>query len=557
VTRKNFPGWDTRQWIILAAAIRILASFTRVGWHYPDEWYQTVEFSRLLLGQSATHTHEMSLHLRNLSWPLALCLPLKLASVIAPHWTHLRLIACQLFAGAIDLMSLWAFARLARGFNPLWRHLGFALLILPWFRVQDSVSLGAEHIAVCLIWITLALMDEKRWWAAGILAMGIFSVKYPAGLITAGFSITIFVRAALSGDWKPAIQFFIGLLLGLGLFGAGDWIFYGRPWESVWMYLQFNVFTTSALKAFGAQGPGVYADFFGSRWLHVLFPLGLGMLVTAVLALALDLKKIEPWAWASIFYLLGHLLVTHREARFMVPLEALLLWGALKWCNENQKSGVFGGPRGSLVLKLGLSVVFVANLPLFLKASLAETGTLNSSYFHVDALLRDNPGTCAVISQRMLNSLLLPGEGNQSAKPTFGYFTAERRQPTYPQAETRTLAWYLKFPQCAPSDPVLLLVDHPDVTWVEKGCRLQKSGLLEILPPSLWVAALRRGWVSGPWYVCPSSVLVEFKNQVQEDPFMHNLSRFPSLPPFGINTDQLAEFRDQHSSAPICHWTCM
>jgi hypothetical protein len=539
--------------------VRIVAAFTRVNWHYPDEWYQTVEFSRLLLGQTATYSHEMSRHLRNLSWPLALCIPLKLADWIAPHWTHLRLIFAQLFSGGLDLLAIWSFSRLSKKWNPLWRNIGFALLVLPWFQVQDSVSLGIEHLSVCVIWITLALIESESFFSAGILAIGIFAAKYPAGLVTAGLSIAFAIK--YRSQSKSVFRFSAGLLAGVLIFGIPDWIFYGRPWESFWMYLQYNVLTSAGSEAFGAQSVFAYFDFFQSRWLHVLAPLGIAFVLAGGAGLFRDLKRVEPWAWAFAAYLIGHLLISHREPRFMFPAEALLLWGALKYLAEKYPDW-----HPKKWMKIGFAFVFLANLPLFLKAGLAETGTLNSSYFSIDQHLRETPNVCAVISQRLLNSLLIPGNteltssppsssSSSVGKPAYAYFTAIRRLPTFPQTKTQILAWYSELPHCSASDSVLLLVDHPDVTWVEKGCKLQRSGVLQILPQSLWLPVLRRGWVSGPWYACQSAILSEFSNPVQEDTFIHELPKIASLPPLGASTEEIVSIGKNARSAH-CKWAC-
>jgi hypothetical protein len=549
--------FEVRHWLVLAALVRILASFTRVNWHYPDEWYQTIEFTRLLLGKSAIYTHETALHMRNLSWPAALMIPEWVAQTLSPKWTQFRLFCAQLFAGMLDLAAIWAFARLSRTWSGRWRAVGFALLIFPWFRVQDSVSIGAEHIADCLIWLALWALsekDSKRFgtWAmtsAGLLSVAIFAVKYPAGLVSLGLAIGVLICAARERRAKPLLCYVAGLLLGAAAFGAADWQNYGRPWESLWMYLQYNVLTDAGVTAFGRQSAMQYFDFFQSRWLHALLPFGLAFAFFGSLAVARGLKKWEPWALAFLAYFLGHLAISHREERFMYPAEVLLLWGALKYLTETRRE--WSPPRW-------LTVVFAAsaliNAPLFLKAVFGETGTLNSTYFEVDQRLQENPKTCAVITQHLLSSFLIPGE--PSASPVFGVFHAERRRPTFPQAQTATLGWYGDAPICSPDQAVLLHVDRPDVAWVENGCKLQQSGLLELLPQSLWVPFLRRGWVSGPWYACSASILDKFTKQSAERPFMSAFARFSELPPLGMSKEQLGEFRDRYAPRVVCKETC-
>ncbi len=545
---RKITRWETKQWLILACALRLIASYTRVNWHYPDEWYQTVEFSRLLMGRSANYTHEMGLHLRNLTWPLMLCIPLKLADWIAPHWTHLRLILAHLLAATLDLAAIWSFARLSKRWSAIWKNLGFALLILPWFQVQDGVSLGIEHVCVCLIWITLACIQAESLFLAGIFALGIFAAKYPAGLVTAGFSVALVIRYRSTP--KSILRYVYGLLVGVLIFGVADWIFYGRPWESLWMYLQYNVLTSAATAAFGKQGLSAYFDFFQSRWLHVLLPVGLIFAVTGVAGFFKDLRRAQPWALAFFAYLLGHFLISHREARFMFPAEALLLWGALKYCAEN-----FPAWRPAKWVKVAFLFAFLLNFPSFLKATIAETGTLNSSYFGIDQHLEDTLNVCAVITQREINSLLIPGSDLETG-PAYAYFNAIRRLPTFQQARLHALAWYSRTGHCQSNDQVLLLIDQPDVSWVENGCRLQRSGILEILPQSLWLPILRRGWMSGPWYACPAAILSAFTEPVVEQPFIQELPKIAQLPALGTSAQELVEIGKPSSHSVSCKWTC-
>lgn len=547
--RRNLSAKD---WIILATVIRVIAAFTRVNWHYPDEWYQTVEFAQLILGRSAIYSHEMGLHLRNLSWPLVLSLPLVFSNFLAPHWTQLRLIASQLLAGGFDLLALFAFARLSRHWTSgtsetsLWRNLGFALLILPWFRVQDSVSLGAEHISACLIWIALAALESGSFFLAGLLSVAIFSVKYPAGLVGLGLGLALFASGVRDKKFQPFVRFSAGTVLGLVVFGIPDWLIYGRPWESLWMYLQYNVFTGAGTTTFGRQSLYPYFDFLRSRWLRVLFPFGVLLLVGGIAATVRDLKKLKPWAWAFFTYFLGHLLISHREARFMWPAETLLLWGVLQYGEER-----FRDWKPVRWVKVLAVIIFIANLPLFLKATIGESGTLNPNYFEVDQRLSENHPSCAIISQRALNSFLIPTDA-----PAVAYFGAERRIPTFAQAETKPLAWFGQAPRCKEGDSILLLVDRPDVGWIGSGCKLQTSGILEILPQPLWETFLHRGWVSGPWYACPPTTLSHFKNQSEESPLVQRFKRFESLPPLGTSERDLIAFGLEHDPSHQCRWTC-
>ena len=88
---------------------------------------------------------------------------------------------------------------------------------------------------------------------------------------------------ALSLARTGVLRFSAGVLAGLVVFGAADWHYYGRPWESLWMYLQYNVFTGTSASFFGSQPVSVYAEFFTWRWARypILAPAGIALAIAA------------------------------------------------------------------------------------------------------------------------------------------------------------------------------------------------------------------------------------------------------------------------------------
>jgi hypothetical protein len=123
-------------WILAAAVFRLITSGTRSVFHHPDEWYQTVEFGNLLANGIISHTQEVSLHMRNMTWPWILSWPLTLARWISPDLVYLRVFVVQFSAGLANLAMIWGWwtlidsARKKREIPLLWQHFAMAIPVL-------------------------------------------------------------------------------------------------------------------------------------------------------------------------------------------------------------------------------------------------------------------------------------------------------------------------------------------------------------------------------------------------------------------------------------------
>lgn len=529
-------GQELRSWFLLALTLRIIAAWTHASWHQPDEWFQTVEFGNLLANGFMTHSQEVELHLRNLSWPALLALPLWLARWLTPDWIHLRVFLVQLFTGLLDLAMLWGFWQCLSRFrlSRAWQHLALAIWILPWVMLNDSVRPSAEHLAAVATWVCLGLLARGRLGWAGFFCVMIAAMKYPAGLVSLGVAVSV-LASEKSG--RPRARFALGLAAGFLAGGAADWVVYGRPWESLWMYLQYNVASGASARAFGSQSVAVYFTFFRYRWFRSLLPLGLALAPAGAVGLARGLRRLEPWALGFAFYLIPHLVIAHKEGRFMAPIDGLWVFAAIPVLAEACSRA---GARTRAWLRRLAVTTAVLNGVFLLGSLWGDTWKMNGTYFDQSWLRRSfAPDACAILTQRMPISVLYPWrDPRRVPEPALGYFDREQA------AGSRVLAWAERAgPEASCRGPWLVHLERPDASWErERGCELLPSGVLSGL--------LARGWMRGPWYRCPPSVRAAFREELTERPLSHAIPRFATLPS-GSEAVQLFTPR-----APACRWLC-
>ncbi|MGZ3708465.1 MAG: hypothetical protein ACXWPM_06540 [Bdellovibrionota bacterium] len=518
-------------WILLSLAFKLVVSRTHLGWNHPDEWFQTVEFANLFVNGRMTWVQETDLHLRNLTLPMVLTIPLYLAKWIAPTSVALRIYLVHLYTGILDLGVLWGMSRFVRSWERRWQHIAYALVVLPFFAVGDSVRAGGEHYSAIAAWVALGLLADRRLHLAGVATVLIAAVKYPAGLFSAGIALGVLFQNR--HEPKVILRFAAGVALGLVLFGIPDWIIYGRPWESLWMYLQYNLFTGLAVKTFGAQPLREYWEFLGSRWMGTLAPWGIPLAGFAFLGILPAIGAGEPWAYAAVPYLVPHLMVTHKEGRFLAPLEPFLIWAAVSGLRAWLPKIPLRRARVP-ALRLVAGAFLAVNAVLVVRILWGELYRTAWIYTEVTSKLQNSPDTCAVITvDRRLPSSYYPRVAN------LAIFVAERDPSSLAQAKTNPLVWSEHLPSCTPDQKILLQVGRVDDAWNAKGCELLPSGILKILPRERWEWAVQNHVSGSVWYRCPSSVTALFARQSVEHPFVTSLTRLAALPPIGTTSDQI------------------
>lgn len=299
-------------------------AWNQFGWHHPDEWFQTVEFARFWAEGAMSGSQEVFWHLRNQSLPLLLAPLLKLFDD-----PPLRLAALQTVAGLsvlpwLGFVHAWtrnrAWPQSARLFTLLTVAFGF-------FLFRDSIRPSSENFSsACLaamLWaFELGRLGSSAFWAVAAVAM-----RYPSALAVMGFALAAIAgnqkqRSLLRDAWKPLLS---GTVVACVVFGLPDAWVYGRPWESFYMFIMYNVVSDLATSRFGAQSWEVYLKIGGlPGTLAVLAGvLGIGTLAWR--------ERRSPWMAAWVCYVIGHLAVEHKETRFMFPILPLVAlgWGAL------------------------------------------------------------------------------------------------------------------------------------------------------------------------------------------------------------------------------------
>jgi hypothetical protein len=538
------------RWALIALALRLVAAFTRLRWNHPDEWYQTVEYGNYLVNGTMVYTGELALHMRNMLWPFFLALPLEIASIIDADSVLVRAASVQVFTAILSLGALWGWRQVVLElahrelFPAHWVNFAMWLMVWPWFMSGDMVRPSQENLSGIAVWVALGLCVRGSFAMAGFVAIAAAAFKFPSGLFAAGLFAAFALRSARSRDWKPFARFVAGLAVGLAVLGLPDLLVYGRPWESLWMHFQYNVLTRMSAERFGEQSAWVYAHFLMSHWLGVLAPLGIALAAAFLPGAFRGLSRLEPWAFALAAYLAGHLLIAHKEERFMIPVEMLLALGG--WLGLGLLFARWRWPGGApwLMSKAGKLLIYLLllpNLSLHARQLWGFTWTADGTYFEIGKHLREAPSTCAIVSVRKPLATTLPWHFPEKApEPALAYFPMDKRASSHAQAGTKPAIWIERQPACGPQSIALLHLHKPDKAWeTERGCTLLASGALSAAPSKFWPLLVERDLASGTWYRCPSAALAAFTRQETRVILARRVRKLEQLPPRDVSGAEL------------------
>ncbi|MEO5968892.1 MAG: hypothetical protein ABIQ95_03110 [Bdellovibrionia bacterium] len=553
---QTLPIWS---WLLFALTTRILASVTHSHWFHPDEWCQTFEPANIIAHGFGVHSQEIGLHLRNLTWPTLLAGVLKVTHSLSPSSIDLRVFGTNLLSGLLDLLILWGWIQLlkkdpiARTLSTRAKNWSLALLLLPWFTIYEAVSPRAEHLSEIAFWAALGCIVNGYWLLGGFASIAIAAFRYPSILLSATiFCFVLFKSRA------TFVRFLAGATIGTIAFGAADMVIYGRPWESFWMYLQYNIFTGSGTQVFGKKGIEEYLEVFSWNWrtYPILLPLGFTLLMSSFYGFWRGMRQTQLWALCLLVYMIGHLLVPHKEGRFMIPIETLLMWAAFLGASMFQW-------RWRKLLWSSLILSVIANCFIFLHALRADLWKEHGTYRELGSHLKSTPGVCAVLAAGEISSIMMPFDEPTSApSPAFGSLSLELDRRGYTEMHNSEIIWFEHAPRCSPnssvnrnSDPntrqrILLHTHRLHAGWTDEGCTLLPSGLLRHFPKFTQDWILQQGYKSSSWYDCPTSILNYFGKQRIHQIYSNKFNRIKSLPGLGTTARELEDLGHQTSPPP-------
>ena len=333
-------------------------AFTNYTYQQPDEWYQSLDLANFFVN-GWTYGDGAYTHHRNLSVPLLLSLPMALLKIFALNHPYLVFTCAKLFTGLLNLVVLWGMHRLwcqddqqyKSAYKILW-----VVFSLTLFSLEESVRSSLEHYSALAFWAMLGSSTLAS--PIALVAVGFFAVmtgitRYPSGILGVVYLICIFWSYLRRREYKPVALVSGGVVLGLVLGFLGDFLVYGRWYESLFMYLQYNLFSGLASLYFGEQSSLEYLTYVWKQF----FPYYILFLPFFVFGLGKGLKEgiiqKKPWVITFLTGIGLHSLPAHKEPRFMSAFIFLAIFITVWGLRKDVKSW-FSKKYTPLLIKLSL-----------------------------------------------------------------------------------------------------------------------------------------------------------------------------------------------------------
>jgi phosphatidylinositol glycan class B len=309
--------------LILTVVVVVTAWFSEL-FYFPDEHYQVLEFMSYKLGITPASDLPWEFHAQIRPWfqPLVYFLIAKPLLVLGLKDMFAIAFVLRLATGLFSLLALALFARAVlptidgeeeqRAFMRYLPLFGF----LPYLFVRTASETFSAAFFVLGLAVALGDKSARRLALAGLLCGLAFESRYQSGLLSLGLCawLAIVARARI-----PALAAFaVGGLVALMIGALADWWGYGQFAFPPLGYVDVNLVQGVAAHQFGREPVFAYLYLLPAQ---IFFAITL-VLMAGMVAMWLRNPR-HAVTWVSLPFVLAHIAIAHKEARFFFPLVIL------------------------------------------------------------------------------------------------------------------------------------------------------------------------------------------------------------------------------------------
>ncbi len=311
---------------LVAISIYMMTIVNSVGFYYPDEHFQIIEFARWKMGVATESTipWELSCQIRPTLQPVITLLLMRVMEAIGIVNPFHQTLLLRLVMASVMTTAIGCFIRATRDqFPTALRYPYAALSYLLWFIPFLCVRYSSETMSAAFLLFAMAGIVGSRGggvdgfknipaFVTGALLCLSFEFRYQMAFAIAGIALwSIFTGKMRVRDfWATACGFGVVLLLCTLI----DSLFYENLVFAPWNYFRENIVH------------GVASTFGTAPW-YAYFPMVIngatplvGFVMIAAIAVALFLHPKSPVTWAVVCFIIGHAAVAHKELRFLFPI---------------------------------------------------------------------------------------------------------------------------------------------------------------------------------------------------------------------------------------------
>lgn len=323
------PG-TARQAAWLGAVALLCTAVCSLGVHQADEHFQILEFAGWKLGitPEADLPWEFTERMRPALQPAMVVILHHALSIFCEPDPFTVAMLLRMLAAALSFIAALLLLRGQLRDNPamreerwLWLYLFLAFFL--WFGVYGGVRFSSEGFSAALFAIGFARIahpDDGESRRAALLSGILIGLAVVARiqLVLMATGLVAWCLFINRMRWPTLLAVLAGGLMGVGAGALIDRWFYGEWVLTAWNYIDLNVLQERAAE-FGTHP---WWHYFTEVFDRAVPPFSLLFLVPPLAYFAL--RRRDALTWAVLPFLVGHMLVAHKEYRFLFPVLPLL-----------------------------------------------------------------------------------------------------------------------------------------------------------------------------------------------------------------------------------------
>ncbi len=356
--------------VILSIAVvwYSLTAYYSIGYFQSDEHYQIIEFAEHIKGTNTDQdlAWEFPVKIRPITQPAICYLIFELCDIVSITNPYNKAFVLRLITGLLSVLIIFFFTTSCKGLvsSKNWK-LFLILSYFIWFLPFINVRFASETWSgIALLAAVSILLRNKRNFISflfvGVLLGASFLFRYQIGFAILGLLLWLLLIRKETVSRITLILASGSVIVLFGIF-LDSW-FYGEPVLTSWNYLRVNIYEGKAPE-FGTR-PWYYYFYLILR--YSFYPIGIVILISALTLIYKKPKSIFIWILLPFFIV--HVLIPHKEFRFLFPLINYLPiifilaiqeinWKAL----SRRKQGVIR-VLAALIITANLSAVVIASL---------------------------------------------------------------------------------------------------------------------------------------------------------------------------------------------------
>ena len=314
---KQMQDRTLRSSLVLLGLVTFVTAWFSTLFYFPDEHYQVLEFMGLKLGITAPAElpWEYGAHIRPWTQSFIYYALARGAMALGLNDLFAVTFVLQLLTGLFSLAGLSLFARsvmetMERDEKQAFASYLLLLGFLPYLFVRTSSETFAA--AFFTAGLAVAMRGRALFWA-GVLCGLAFDSRYQAGIMIAGLAAWLFLIARAHA--LLLAQFSVGVLAAVALGALADRWGYGFWNPTPWLYFKANLVDGVAAQKFGTDPVFAYLYL-----LPVQFFFAITLVVMAGMVAMWLRNPRHVLTWISLPFVLVHMALGHKEARFLFPL---------------------------------------------------------------------------------------------------------------------------------------------------------------------------------------------------------------------------------------------